>query len=155
MTVQSRIKYSLIAALFFTALGGLGLHYFVHPLSEAPYAPLPLGIGALGVLIIPWLFLKKSTLHLAYLLNGFSAVVGTITMGHYSLVVVPLFPDIMILWGKFLLGYALFHLESFPATANFSPGIKTIRYPHFGFWIVHLLALSTVYALGQFLWMAT
>lgn len=154
MTVQARLKYSLVAALALLSLGGMAVHGYVHPLGQASYALLPLAVGFIGVAVTPWLFLRKSTLHLGYLLNGFSAVIGTVAMGHYSLAVAPVFPDILILWAKFLTGYALFHLESFPATANYSPGLKSIRYPHFGFWIVHLLALSTVYSLGHALWTA-
>ncbi|HEY6007739.1 MAG TPA: hypothetical protein VIU40_05400, partial [Geobacteraceae bacterium] len=99
-------------------------------------------------------FYFKRTLHLAYLLNGFAVIVGSVTMAHYAIVTArPLWPDILVLWSKFAIGYALFHLLTFPPTADFRPkGFKALRYPHFGYWVVHLLAVSTVYTLGRLIW---
>lgn len=152
MTVQSRLKYALIFALFFISAGGGMLHYAIHPSSKYSYAYVPMVAAIFSVGVVPWLFLSRRTLHLGYLLNGFTVIVGSATMGHYALVARPIWADVAILWSKFLIGYALFHLESFPLAADLKPGLKTIRYPHFGFWVVHLLAISTVYALGALLW---
>lgn len=152
MTVQNRLKYALVFGLFFFSLGGGMLHYYIHPSSKNSYAFVPMIAAIISVGLVPWLFLSKRTLHLGYLLNGFMVIVGSVTMGHYAVVARPIWPDIFILWAKFLMGYALFHLESFPVTADIKPGLKTIRYPHFGFWVVHLLAISTIYTLGATLW---
>jgi len=152
MTVQKRIVHGLVFGLFLLSAGGAVIHYLVHPVSKGPYGYVPMLVGILGLFVIPWLFYFKKTLHLAYILNGFSVIVGTVTMAHYALVSRPIWPDLLILWPKFFMGYALFHFQSFPATTDYSPGWKTIRYPHFGFWVWHLLSISTVYALGHFLW---
>lgn len=152
MTVQARLKYALVFALFFFSLGGGMLHYAIHPSSKYSYSYVPMFAAIASVGLVPWLFLSKRTLHLAYLLNGFIVIIGSVTMGHYALAARPIWPDVLILWAKFLIGYALFHLEAFPVAAQLKPGVKTIRYPHFGFWVVHLLAISTVYSLGAVLW---
>ena len=152
MTVSARLRYALVFALFSISAGGASLHYMAHPPARGDYAYLPMAVGLVSALVIPWLFLSKKTLHAGYLLNGFSVVLGTVTMVHYALAARPIWPEIPILWGKFLIGYALFQLEAFPATANISPGVKTVRYPHLGFWVVHLLAVATVYTLGNLFW---
>lgn len=152
MVIQTKIRHSLVAALFFFSLGGGMLHYYVHPSAKHAYAYVPMVAAILSAGVVPWLFLSKKTLNAAYLLNGFTVIVGSVTMGHYALVARPIWPDVFILWAKFLIGYALFHIEVFPPGANMSLGAKTIRYPHFGFWVVHLLAISTVYGLGAVLW---
>lgn len=152
MTVKRRLKTALVAGLFFISAGGCLLHYFVHEPAKHPYSAVPLIVAAVNFLITPWLFCARKTLHAAYLLNGFSVIIGTVTMGHYSIVKSPIVPDIFILWAKFAMGYAIFYIEMFSLDASLRPGWKTIRYPHFGFWVIHLVAFSVVYALGNLLW---
>ena len=152
MTVHNRLKHALIFGLFFLSLGGAVLHYVIHPSEKYAYAYVPMVTLIVSVALTPWLFYFKKTVHLAYLLNGFAVIVGSVTMGHYALVARPIWPDIVVLWSKFAMGYALFHLLTFPPNADYRPGWKTIRFPHFGYWVVHLLAVSTVYALGRLIW---
>lgn len=152
MTVKSRIKAALVAGLVFIPAGGLMFHLYIHPPQKAAYGLVPLIIGIISIFAIPCLFCFRKTLHAAYLLNGFAVILGTITMGHFSIVKVPLVADIVVLWAKFSLGYAIFNMEMFKLDTTIKPGWRTIRYPNFGFWLVHLAALSTVYALGAILW---
>jgi hypothetical protein len=114
---------------------------------------VPFIVGLITVLLVPILFYFKKTLHLAYLLNGFAVIIGTITMGHFALVVAPVWPDILILWGKFAIGGAIFNYELYPPDSN--PKVKgwnLFRYPHLGFWFAHLVAWSLVYYLGNQVW---
>lgn len=152
MTVKTKVKTALIAGLFFLSLGGLVLHYLIHPAAKADYGYVPLWVCLTGVFVTPWLFISRKTLHAGYLINGFTVIIGTITMGHFALTRRPIWPDIAILWAKFSIGYVLFHMEVFKLEAAPALGWKTIRYPHFGYWIVHLFALSTVYTLGFLFW---
>ncbi len=152
MTVKLRLKTALVSGLFFISAGGVFLHFFIHEPQKHDYGLVPLIVGIISSLIIPWLFCFKKTLHLAYLMNGFACIIGTVTMAHFSVVKAPLFPDIFILWAKFAMGYAIFYLEMFKIESSFKPGWKTIRYPNFGFWAVHLVMFSVVYALGNYIW---
>lgn len=152
MTVKAKLKTALVAGIFFLSLGGVALHYFVHPPAKAPYGYVPFYVGIFSSAVIPWLFCFRKTIHLGYLLNGFTVIIGTITMGHFSLAVKPIWPDLFILWPKFAMGYALFHLELFNLESQTPKGAKFTRYPHFGFWLVHLAMLSAVYTLGNLLW---
>jgi hypothetical protein len=152
MTVKLRLKTALVAGLFFISAGGLFLHLFIHEPQKHAYGFVPLAVATVGSLVIPWLFCFRKTIHLAYLLNGFAVIIGTVTMGHFSLVKGPIYPDIAILWAKFAMGYVIFHLEMYKIDSSFKPGWRTIRYPNFGFWVVHLVVFSVVYALGNILW---
>lgn len=152
MTVKLRLKTTLVAGLFFISAGGMFLHYFVHDPQKDAYGIVPLAAGIVSIVLIPLLFCFRKTIHLAYLLNGFAVIIGTITMAHFSIVKNLIFPDIFILWAKFALGYTIFYLEMFKIDSSFKPGWRTIRYPNFGFWVVHLVMLSIVYSLGNIVW---
>jgi hypothetical protein len=151
--MKKKIKILLIFSLFFASLGGGLLHYNYHPYARTGFGWVPFIVGLISVLVIPPLFAFRKTLHLAYLLNGFAVIVGTVTMAHFSLVTAPLWADILILWAKFALGRALFCLEIYPPDSN--PRVKgwnLIRYPQLGFWYVHLVLWGLVYYLGNHFW---
>jgi len=151
--MKKKIKFLLVFALFFASLGGGLLHYKVHPFVKVGYGWVPFIVGLITIFIVPVLFYFKKTLNLAYLLNGFAVIIGTITMAHFSLVIRPLWPDILLLWSKFAIGRAIFCLEVYPLDS--SPKVKgwnLIRYPQLGFWFVHLAAWSVVYILGNLFW---
>jgi hypothetical protein len=151
--MKRRIKLLLVFSLFFVSLGGAGLHYAIHPFAKTGYGWVPFIVGLITVLLVPILFYFKKTLHLAYLLNGFAVIIGTITMVHFSLAGRSLLADILILWGKFAIGRAIFCLEVYPMDAN--PKVKgwnLIRYPQLGFWFVHLAVWGLVYFLGNQFW---
>ncbi|MBI4633077.1 MAG: hypothetical protein HY742_04235 [Deltaproteobacteria bacterium] len=60
--------------------------------------------------------------------------------------------DILIVWGKFFVGKALFELETFGYDADRPKAGMSYRYPHLGWWLIHLAAVSLVYSLGNLLW---
>ncbi len=143
----------LILALFLVSFGGFGLHYRIHPFQKHLYGYVPFIAGLLSMIAVPVMFYFRKTIHLAYLINGFSVIIGVITMSHFSLIKGNLVPDIAILLGKFFIGRALFCNEFFSSEQPaHSPGWKWIRYPNTGFWAVHLVVLSLVYYLGNLLW---
>jgi hypothetical protein len=151
--MKKKIKILLIFGLFFASLGGGWIHYNYHPFAKTGYGWVPFIVGLISVLLIPMLFYFKKTLNLAYLLNGFAVIIGTITMTHFSLTIHAIWPDILILWSKFAIGRAIFCLEVYPPESN--PKVKgwnLIRYPNLGFWFVHLIAWSLVYFLGSYFW---
>lgn len=149
MTVNGMLKWVLIAGLFFISLGGVLIHYHVHPPGEKFFGAMPFYVGIASTVLVPLLFCFRSTVHYGYLLNGFTCLVGAVTMGHFSLVVAPIWADIFVLFGKFALGFTLFHLLLYPAGAKGPSGVKWFRYPHLGFWAAHLVSLSFVYAVGN------
>jgi hypothetical protein len=165
MLQKNQLKSVLIAVMVCLALGGYLLHARRHLPGPGEWQNLvPLVSGLLSVLVIPWLFLSRKTLHWGYVLNGMTVIVGTITMAHFSLSSLPGKPDlrtvlfgttladIVLLWAKFFAGRALFLFEFYSPDAVYKPGIKTFRYPHMGWWLVHLVLLSLAYWAGNQLW---
>ena len=154
MLVRKHIKLQLIFALLLLAVGGFMMHYSFHNPMKVFWGYIPFISGLLGVIAIPVLFLFRRTLHLANILNGFTCIIGIITMLHFSLALRPLYPDIAILIAKFYVGQAIFSLELFNNidAPHVVKGWNLIRYPNIGFWYVHLITLAAVYALGHFLW---
>lgn len=165
MNRKEIIKAQLVAGLFFLSLGGWLLHLRIHPpvKNAANVIPFISGIGS--VFCLPLLFCFRPTVTLAYISNGFLAIIGTITMAHFSLahfqgtitpaaiILNTTFADIAILWGKFAVGKALFDLEFLrPETAGLAAKGRFFRYANMGWWYVHLFALAVVYALGNIFW---
>lgn len=158
------IKTALIAGLFFLALGGWLLHLRIHPLKNDEENVIPLISCIVSVFVIPFLFCFRPALNLAYILNGFSVIIGTITMAHFSivhfqgsatalsLILNTTFADIAILWVKFVIGKAVFDLEFLKSDTAVVPKGRFFRYPNMGWWWVHLFALAIVYALGNIFW---
>ncbi len=151
---RKNIKAYLIAALFLVSLGGLIIHYRAHHPSEASFGYVPLVAGLISVIVIPTMFMFRPTLHLAHLLNGFTAIIGIITMAHFSFVHAPLYAHLAIVTAKFYIGRAIFELAIYSNldTKPSALGWRTLRYPNMGFWYVHLVVMSAVYALGHFVW---
>jgi hypothetical protein len=152
--IRKNIRNYLIIALFLVSLGGLGLHFGIHNPAKKIFGYVPFISGLLSVIVIPLLFYFRRTLHLAHLLNGFTAIIGIITMAHFALVKAPIYADILIVAGKFMLGRAIFDFEIF-TNLDAAPQVKgwsLIRYPNMGFWYVHFFLLSAVYILGNMLW---
>jgi hypothetical protein len=58
----------------------------------------------------------------------------------------------ILLWGKFAVGKALFELELASRLDQTTRRGRFFRYPNMGFWWVHLIALSMVYTLGVQIW---
>jgi hypothetical protein len=164
MSVKTYVKSILLSALVTISLGGFLLHLRVHPVSQNFSNIIAVISGVVSIVAVPLLLSFKKTIHYGYVLNGFLAIVGTIVMAQFAIVHWPepatletiilktTLADIIIVWSKFFIGKALFDLETFgydPAKPK--KGI-TYRYPNLGWWLVHLVALSVVYTLGNLLW---
>lgn len=151
--MKKRIKIYLIFGLVCTSLGGGWLHYLIHPHARVAYGWVPFIVGLITVILVPILFYFRKTLNLAYLINGFSVILGTIAMTNFSLEMRPLWPDILILWAKFFIGRAIYCHEVYPPDSDpHVSGWNLIRYPQMGFWFVHLVMWSLVYFLGHYFW---
>lgn len=165
MKKKDCLRLVLILAIFFLALGGWLLHLRIHPFAKDAENYIPLVAGFISVVIIPVLFIFRSTISFAYLLNGMTVIIGTIAMAHFSIKNPPevwtlqtilmgtLLADIVLLWGKFAVGKALFELE---LTVN-EPDApmrsgRFFRFPNMGFWFVHVVTLTTVYIIGYYFW---
>jgi len=165
MKKKDYLRLVLILAIFFLALGGWLLHLRIHPIAKDAENYIPLAAGFISVFVIPVLFIFRSTIPFAYLLNGMTVIIGTITMTHFTIENSPqvwtlqaifmgtLLADIILLWGKFAVGKALFELE---LTVN-EPDApmrsgRFFRFPNMGFWFVHVVTLTTVYIIGYYFW---
>jgi hypothetical protein len=165
MKKKDYLRVTLILAIFFLALGGWLLHLRIHPLAKDAENFIPAVAGFISVIIIPVLFMFRSTIFFAYLLNGMTVIIGTITMAHFSIENPPpawtvqtillgtLLADIALLWGKFAVGKALFDMESTmqhpdePVRSG-----RFFRFPNMGFWYAHLVTLTAVYMIGKYFW---
>lgn len=164
MNRKKTIKITLVMSLFFLALGGLLLHLRIHPVSKQESNTIPLISGIVSVFCLPALFCPRRTIALAYIVNGFLAIIGTITMAHLSMarfqgpvtvsgiLLNTTLADIAILWGKFAVGKAIFDLEFLKSDTDIIHRGRFFRYPNMGWWWVHLFSLTAVYALGNILW---
>jgi hypothetical protein len=164
MTIRTYTRAILLSALITLSLGGFLLHVRIHPIAQNPANFVPLISGMLSILVIPLLFSFRKTIEYGYVLNGILVIIGTITMAHFSLAHWPapatvesiilktMLADIVVLWSKFFVGKALFDLEFYGYDPRTAKKGKTYRYPNLGWWLVHLVAISLVYFLGNFLW---
>jgi hypothetical protein len=163
MSRKKLLKATLIAGLFLLAFGGWCLHLRIHPPAKDADNLIPFISGVLSVLGLPLLFCYRPTVAWAYILNGFLVILGTVTMTHFSIVhfqgpvtltnilLTTTLADIAILWGKFVLGKALFDLEFLRSETDAAPKGHFFRYPHMGWWWVHLFSVAVVYGLGNIL----
>jgi hypothetical protein len=151
--MKKNLKAVLIFSLFVLSLGGAMLHLGFHPFTKHAYGYVPFVSAMISVIAIPILFSFRKTLNLAYLLNGFTAIIGVIVMSHFAVVRAPIWADVLMAFSKLLIGRAIFvaeiyHLENEAPKA----GWRYIRYPNMGFWYMHLVTLSVVYYFGNLLW---
>jgi hypothetical protein len=165
MKKKDYLRLVLILAIFFLALGGWLLHLRIHPIAKDAENYIPLVAGFISVFLIPVLFIFRSTISFAYLLNGMTVIIGTITMTHFSIENHPqvwtlqtillgtCLPDILMLWGKFAVGKALFDLDPVISRpdAPMSSG-RFFRFPNMGFWFAHIVTLTVVYLIGSYFW---
>ena len=165
MKKKDYFRLVLILAIFFLALGGWLLHLRIHPTAKDAENYIPFVAGLISVIVIPVLFIFRSTIPFAYLLNGMTVIIGTITMTHFSIENHPpvwtiqtillgtCLPDILMLWGKFAVSKALFDLDPVinRPDAQISSG-RFFRFPNMGFWFVHVVTLTAVYLIGSYFW---
>ena len=165
MKKKEYLRLTLIMAIFFLALGGWLLHLRIHPIAKDAGNYIPAVAGFISVIIIPLLFIFRATTPFAYLLNGMTVIIGTITMAHFSIKNPPqlwtlqtillgtLLADIVMLWGKFAIGKAIFEME---ITINHPEDTvrsgRFFRFPNMGFWLAHVVTLTVVYIIGNYFW---
>ena len=125
-------RRALLWALVLVALGGLLLHYRIHPylLADKEHPGLAIFRGSyLAATLVPLvdligvtaLFMSRRTAPLAFLVNGLFVIYGTVLMGHYSIAMLAprgagaadwllrsTFADIALAWGDFMIGKALY-----------------------------------------------
>jgi hypothetical protein len=165
MKKKDSFQRTLLLAIFFLALGGWLLHLRIHPLTKNAENIIPAVAGFISAIIIPVLFMFRSTISFAYLLNGMTVIIGTITMTRFSIENPPpvwtlqtilfgtLLADIALLWGKFAVGKALFDMESIIQRPDESVcGGRFFRFPNMGFWYAHVVTLTAVYLIGIYFW---
>lgn len=154
MTIDSKIRGQILA-LFLIALGGWLLHLRIHPSTSDPNNFVPLISGIISVFIVPILFTMKRTSIIAYLLNGFSVIVGTIVMAHFSLSGLPstvtfsylmlktTLADIAILLSKLFIAHNIL-MTYYPTGVG--------RFFTTGWWTRHFFYAVVIYLSGHFLW---
>ena len=164
MTQRNYTKSILLATIVLLSIGGWLLHFRIHSPENALHNYIPFISGILAAIVIPYLFCFKKTIHYAYVLNGFTVIIGTVVMAHYSLANLPdpvsigdlivktTLGDIRLLWGKFFVGKALFDLEIFGYDKDKDRKGKWWRYPHMGWWWIHVVLVSAAYTAGAMLW---
>ncbi len=164
MTIKTYIRSILLGTLVILSLAGFMIHARVHFAAQNLSFLVPLIAGILSVTVIPTLFWFKKTLAYGYVLNGCLCIIGTVTMAHFAIArwSAPTSPpdfllksmliDILIVWGKFFVGNALFELETFGYDANRPKTGIIYRYPQMGWWMIHLTGISLVYCPGKLLW---
>lgn len=164
MTRKNALKMTLITGLVFLAFGGWLLHLRTHPPFAQNEFLVPFISGIISIVFLPALFWFRPTVAYAYVINGFLVIIGTITMAHFSIVhfnapvtlggilMNTTLADIALLWGKFAAGKAIFDLEMLNSAQDQMPKGRYFRYPNTGWWLVHLVSLSIVYAAGNILW---
>ncbi|MCB4792535.1 MAG: hypothetical protein LHV68_11715 [Elusimicrobia bacterium] len=164
MNDKQKLKLILITGLVCTALGGWLLHLRIHTIQSNPSNYLPFLSGIFSIIILPLMFYFRPTVTYAYILNGMTVIIGTITMAHFSIANLPpeitlgtiilrtTFADIMLLFTKLFIGKAIFDLNTYNPEGSSTIKGRFFRYPNMGFWWVHLFAMSVVYTLGHVLW---
>jgi hypothetical protein len=164
MTHRTYVKSTLLGALIVLSIGGFLLHVRIHPAAQNPSNIVPVISCLLSIVVVPLLFSFRKTIAYGYVLNGFLAIIATVTMSHFAIVHWPspatlkaiivntTFADILIVWSKFFIGKSLFDLETFGYDSDRARLGKTYRYPNMGWWLVHVVAISIVYSLGNLLW---
>jgi len=164
MTNRTYVKSTLLGALIALSVGGFLLHVRIHPFAQNSSNIVPIISCVLSIVVVPLLFFYKKTISYGYVLNGFLAIIGTVTMSHFaifhwpapatlsSVILTTTLPDILIVCSKFFIGKSLFDLETFGFDSDRGRLGKTYRYPNMGWWLVHLVAITIVYSLGNVLW---
>ena len=164
MTQKLNIKLLLLAGFLSVVFGGFLLHLRIHPPAEEAHHVIPFIAGLLSLCVIPVAFYFRKTNPYAYVLNGMLVIIGLITMANVSLVNLQgpltlttlffgtLFGSGITLLTNFFIGKGLFELEMFNAIDAPIRRGRFWRYPNMGWWMVHVITLSTVYILGQNLW---
>ena len=145
----------LIFALFLLSAGGWLLHFYRHPIGGNPSHYVPFVLGFVNIIITPLLFNFRKTVIVGYLINGFTVILGTITMAHLSLTALPepltlsnilfrtTFAYILLLLPKLFIGQAILRYY-------FPTGVGRLFTAFW--WARHFLYVIIIYSAGHFLW---
>ena len=113
----------LILAFFFISLGGLCLHFRLHPPSESMFFWIPAAFGLTSTIIVPMLFSRHNTAVYAYLFTWAAVIAGTVTMTYFSIttwsmaitvetvVLKSTLADIIILWAKIFVAHRMLRIH--------------------------------------------
>jgi len=117
-----------ILAFFLLSLGGLLLHVRIHLLSDTGAIKLglngivPVVFGIVNTFVLPLMFLSRKTASWAFLITVLTVIAGTAGMAYFSatdprlaltangIILHTTLPDILVLWSKVGLGYAILRL---------------------------------------------
>lgn len=164
MTNRIYVKLTLLGALIALSVGGFLLHVHIHPVAQNSSNIVPVISCVLSIIVVPLLFSFRKTIAYGYVLNGFLVIIATVTMSHFAIVHWPspatlkgiilntTLADILIVGSKFFIGKSLFDLATYGYDPDKVRQGETYRYPNMGWWLVHLVAISIVYFLGNVLW---
>lgn len=154
MASKKGIELQLFA-LFFVALGGWLLHIRIHPFADNPTNYVPFIFGVVSVFFAPILLSFKQTAMIGYLINGFSVIIGVVTMVTFSisglsapvtfsnLMLRTTLPYNMILLAKLFIGQmVLYHYYPTGLGRMFTGW----------WWARHFVYVATVFAVGHLLW---
>ena len=109
----------LILAFFLLSLGGLLLHIRIHPPANSLFNWIPAAFGAANTFALPFLFNRRATAPLGYLMTWVTVATGTVTMAYYSVanwslpvtvktvILYSTLADIVILWAKVFLAHKI------------------------------------------------
>jgi hypothetical protein len=159
MLVDQKIRTPLLS-LWFISFGGWLLHLKIHApsfIADEPQNPtflIPFILGLLNIIFVPIAFVYKKSSILAYLVNGFSVVVGALTMAHFSITNLPnpltpgsilirtTLPYIFISLPKLFMGQAILE-PHYPA------GLGRMFTPYW--WMRHFAYFMVIYSIGIYL----
>lgn len=153
MAFQKELRRPILTLLFLS-IGGWLLHFRVHPISISPSHYVPFLYGLINIFIVPFLFSTKKTVIVAYAINGFGVIVGSILMTHMSLSSPPdawtlpaivfqtTLADIFLLFPKLFIGHTIL-LHYYP---NGLGRLFTTAW-----WVKHFCYVTIVYSAGHFL----
>ena len=74
----------LIIAHICISLGGLLIHLKLHPPGQSLYFWWAAPVAAFSVIVLPFLFAKRSTVGWGYLLNAGALLIGLVGMTYFS-----------------------------------------------------------------------
>jgi len=75
----------LIIAHICISLGGFLIHLRLHPLGQSLYFWWAAPVAAFSVVVLPFLFARRSTVGWGYMLNAGTVLIGLVGMAYYSL----------------------------------------------------------------------
>jgi hypothetical protein len=74
----------LIMAHICISFGGLLIHLRLHPLGQSLYFWWAVPVVAFSVIVLPFLFARRSTVGWGYMLNAGTVLIGLVGMAYFS-----------------------------------------------------------------------